>query len=101
MNSKNTLWKQQLKYFLLGVGSILTIVLLGASTDYSSSSLNFGRYQLSSWATQLNDEGGVVGAFVMDTVSGETKTVYIRTYGDPGKSKLVKNNLKKTFSAME
>ncbi len=101
MNSKNTLWKQQLKYFLLGVGSILTIVLLSASTDYSNSSLNSGRYQLSSWATQLGDNSGVVGAFVMDTVSGETKTVYIRTYGEERKSKLIKNNLKKAFSVME
>jgi hypothetical protein len=101
MDGKNHLWRQELKYFLLGVGSVCAIVFLSGATDYANSSLNFGRYQLSSWATQLNDRGGVVGAFVMDTVSGETKTVYIRTYGEAGKSHLIKNNLKKSFSAME
>jgi hypothetical protein len=100
MNNKNTLWKQQLKYFLLGAGSIATIFLLCASTDYASSSLNFGRYQLSTVAGQLTDKSGVIGAFVMDTVSGETKTVYIRIYGEPGKSKVVKNKLKKSFSSV-
>lgn len=44
---------------------------------------------------------GAVGAFVMDTVSGETRTVYMRTYGKPPASRAVKNDLKKPFHAID
>ena len=101
MDNRDLLMKQKLKYFLIGVGCISALFLMGSSTDYGSSSLNFGRYQLSSWSTQLGGKSGAVGAFVMDTVSGETKTVYIRTYGDAGKGTVVKNDLKKSFSSIE
>ena len=101
MGDGNNRWKLQLRYFLLGVGSVCAILFLTGSVEYSHSTLNFGRYQLSSWATQVNNNSGVIGAFVMDTVSGETKTVYIRTYGQPGKSSVIKNDLKKAFSAVE
>ena len=100
MNNKIA-WKERLTFFFLGAAGLVFLMLLTGATDYANSSLNFGRYQLSSWATQLSEDGGVVGAFVMDTVSGETKTVYIRTYGTPGRGKVVKNNLKKSFSAIK
>jgi len=73
---------------------------MGAAADYNNNTLNFGRYQISAWASQLNQDGGAIGAFVMDTVSGETRTVYMRTYGNPGKSKVVRNDLKKPFNAI-
>jgi len=42
---------------------------MGAATDYQNSNnttLNFGRYAISSWATQIDGKSGVVGAFVVD-----------------------------------
>lgn len=74
--------------------------LMGAASDYQNSTLNFGRYQLSAWATQIDKESGVIGAFVIDTVSGETRTAYIRTYGDVPRTKVVKNDLKKPFHSI-
>lgn len=89
----------KLKYFLLGLGcSAMLFVLTGASNTPPAP--NYGRYQISSWAGQIGTEGGSVGAFVLDTATGETKTVYSRTYGNVGKSKVEKNNLKTAFAMM-
>lgn len=103
-HSKSSL-RDRFLYFCLGIISLaLVSFLMGASADYqpnNSTTLNFGRYALSSWATQIDGKSGVVGAFVLDTVSGETRTVYIRTYGDVPKSETVKNDLKKPFNAIQ
>lgn len=103
-NQKKTI-KERVLYFSLGVLSLAVVsFLLGATTEYQNSNnttLNFGRYAISSWATQLDNKSGVVGAFVLDTVSGETRTVYIRTYGDVPKSEIAKNDLKKPFNAIQ
>jgi hypothetical protein len=97
--------RERLLYFSLGVVSLaLVSFLMGAATDYQNSNnttLNFGRYAISSWATQVDNKSGVVGAFVLDTVSGETRTVYYRTYGDIPKSEAQKNELKKPFNAIQ
>ena len=97
--------RERFLYFSLGVVSLAVVsFLMGAATDYQNSNnatLNFGRYAISSWATQVDNKSGVVGAFVLDTVSGETKTVYIRNYGDVPKSETHKNDLKKPFHAIE
>lgn len=101
MNTKNSARREKLFFFSLGAFFLLVVsLLMGAASDYQNSTLNFGRYQISSWATQLNQDSGAIGAFVMDTVSGETRTVYMRTYGNTGKSKVVRNNLKKPFNAL-
>ncbi len=101
MNTKNSAWRERLLFFSLGAFCLLVVsLLMGAASDYKNSTLNFGRYQISAWATQLNGESGAIGAFVMDTVSGETRTVYMRTYGKTGKSKVVRNDLKKPFNAI-
>lgn len=103
-NYKKSL-KERLLYFSLGVLSLaLVSFLLGAASDYQNShnaTLNFGRYAISSWATQIDGKSGVVGAFVLDTVSGETRTAYIRTYGDVPKSEATKHDLKKPFNSIE
>lgn len=95
----------KIKYFLLGVGvSIFVLFLTGAMNDPgapSSANLSFGRYQISSWATSFGDKGGVVGAFVIDTFSGETKTVYSRQYGPVMEGEVLKNELKRPFNAMQ
>ncbi|MFO7760164.1 MAG: hypothetical protein R6V20_00925 [Desulfobia sp.] len=95
-------WYEKLKFFLLGILTLTGLLLLtGASENSSSPTLNYGRYQITSWAGQMSKNSGVIGAFVMDTVSGETKTVYLREYGDVPSSRLLKNDLKKSFSAVE
>lgn len=103
-NQKKSI-KERVLYFSLGVLSLAVVsFLLGATAEYQNSNnttLNFGRYAISSWATQLDNKSGVVGAFVLDTVSGETRTVYIRTYGDVPKSEIAKNDLKKPFNAIQ
>lgn len=98
MNEKIQNWRDRLVFFTLGVLSLAVVgLLLGAASDHQNSTLNFGRYQLSSWATQLDSNSGIVGAFVMDTVSGETRTAFIRTYGDTPPKLTEKYDLKKTF----
>lgn len=96
----------KMKYFLLGIGSSLLLLLLtGAMNDPGapgSANLSFGRYQLSSWATPFGDHGGAMGAFVIDTVSGETRTVYSRTFGStPMEGEVIKNDLKKSFASIQ
>ena len=105
MEKTHTTVKERLLYFSLGAICLaLSSLLMGAASDYvnnNNATLNFGRYAISSWATQVDGKSGVVGAFVLDTVSGETRTVYIRTYGDVPKSEAVKNDLKKPFNAIQ
>ncbi len=91
---------EKLKFFLLGILTLTGILLLTGAADKTAPTLNYGRYQLSAWATQLDRNSGIIGAFVMDTVSGETKTVYLREYGDIPESRIAKNDLKKSFSAI-
>ncbi|MFH0785504.1 MAG: hypothetical protein V2B20_26630 [Pseudomonadota bacterium] len=103
-NTKKTL-RERFLYFTLGMVSLVVVsFLLGAVSDYqnnSNTTLNFGRYAISSWATKFDSKSGAVGAFVLDTVSGETRTVYYRTYGDVPKSEASKNDLKKLFNAIQ
>jgi len=95
----------KLTYIILGAGATLLMLLLtGALNDSgapSSANLSYGRYQISSWATSFGDKGGVVGAFVIDTFTGETKTVYSRTYGPNIEGDVLKNDLKKPFTSMQ
>ena len=92
--------KLKIKYFLLGVGSCVIIVLLTAAAN-TNPSPHYGRYQISSWAGQIGDDSGSIGAFVLDTATGETKTVYSRTYGKAEQSRVERNNLKTVFASMQ
>lgn len=97
----DNLTRTRIKYFILGLASgLLVLVLTGADFIDKQPTLAFGRYQLSSWATSFGNDSGAIGAFVIDTVSGETKTVYSRIYGNPPATRIIKNDLKKPFSAI-
>ena len=91
----------KLKYFLMGVLFSGMIFMLTAATSSSPPAPHYGRYQISSWAGQVGPEGGSVGAFVLDTSTGETKTVYSRVYGNVGNTKVERNNLKTPFGSMK
>ena len=80
---------------LLGALSLATILLLVGATDISAP--NYGRYQISSWSTRINDNKAVVGAFVLDTATGETKNVYTRLVNPDGTGDVLRNNLNTTF----
>jgi hypothetical protein len=95
-----TLWKERFRFLLLGILLAIGFVLLTGGMD-STPPPNYGRYQLSAWAGPLGPQGGAVGAFVIDTASGETRTVYSRVYGNPGEGSIIKHNLNRPFSAMQ
>jgi major membrane immunogen (membrane-anchored lipoprotein) len=92
---------ERIKFFLFGILAVTGLLFLAGFNDNSAPTLNNGRYQLSSWAGSFGDDSGGVGAFVVDTVSGETKTVYMRLYGKPGKSDVIKNDLRTSFSSIK
>jgi hypothetical protein len=92
-------WRERLRFFLLGMLVVIGFLMLPGGVA-NTPPLNSGRYQLSAWSGALGPQGGGVGAFVIDTVSGEVRTAYSRIYGAPGEGDLIKNNLNKPFSAM-
>jgi hypothetical protein len=99
---KEKIWSERIRFFLLGVLFVAGILFLTGADTLSPPPPNYGRYQISSWATSFGNNSGGVGAFVVDTVSGETKTVYSRIYGPvPGDGKLIKNDLKKPFASID
>ena len=96
----NQLWKERVRFFLLGMAVVMGFVLLTGGVD-SPPPPNYGRYQISAWSTQFSAGSGGVGAFVVDTATGETRTAYSRIYGNPGPGEVVKNNLGKKFFSMD
>lgn len=87
--------KSRLMLVLLGALSFALVLLLVGATDVSAP--NYGRYQLSSWSTEISSGKAVVGAFVVDTATGETKNVYTRIINPDGTGDVLKNNLNTTF----
>jgi len=77
------------------VVTIFCFILMGAIK--SPPPPNYGRFQLQSWAASPVDGGALVGAFVIDTATGETKTVYSRLVKSKRESIIFTNQLKKTF----
>ncbi len=95
---KRRLYTERFKFFLLGVLSIIGICLL-MGADYGAP--GYGRYQISAWGASFGDFSGGCGAFVVDTVTGETKTVYRFVYGSSDGTSVLKTNLGKPFSAIK
>lgn len=95
------LWTERTKFFLLGIAVVTGILFLTGADSLSPPAPNYGRFQISSWATSFGNNSGGVGAFIIDTITGETKTVYSRIYGAPEEGKILKNDLKKPFISMD
>jgi len=68
--TKNSIWFEKAKFFLLGMLVVIGFLILTGAYGNAP-----GRYELETWGA-----GGIgFGAFVTDTVSGETKIVYLNT----------------------
>lgn len=91
--------KMRLPWILVGVLSTVLMLFLLGSTDISAPS--YGRYQLSSWSTDVGSNQAAVGAFIVDTATGETKTVYTRILDSKGTGIVLKNDLRKTFHSID
>ena len=92
-------WKERALFFLFGLITVFAIISITGATDAPPP--NYGRYQISSFASPAGGNGCIMGAFIVDTATGETKTVYSRVFKDIKKDKVLINNLKKNFMAME
>jgi hypothetical protein len=87
--------KHRYVYFLMGALIATACFLLIGATDVSAP--NYGRYQISSWSTPVGKNGFGVGAFVVDTATGETKMVFNRIYREPELNQNAKEDLRKFF----
>jgi len=93
---KKIFHNSQIKFFILGIAVTLFCVLFIGAVN-SSPPPNYGRFQLQSWATSPVGGGALVGAFVIDTATGETKTVFSRLIKSDKESVTFKNELQKQF----
>ncbi len=88
------------KMMWMFMGAVLAVVvmLLVGATDISAP--HYGRYQLSTWSSPVGEDKAVVGAFVIDTATGETRNVYTRLVDENGSGRVMKNGLKETFHSV-
>ena len=94
MESK--LLKERVKFFCLGILVVLGAVFLMGTTNHRDQVIiDNGRYQVAAWG-----DSKAHGAFITDTISGETKIVY--RYKEKGNDKfLERSELNKAFSKIK
>jgi hypothetical protein len=93
---ENKLLKERAKFFCLGIFVMLGIVfLMGTSNQHDKVVIDNGRYQVAAWG-----DGRAHGAFITDTISGETRIVYRYKEMGNGKS-LERSELNKAFSKIK
>ncbi len=92
--TENRIYKERVKFFLMGMLVVIGMMfLMGATND--TVVIDNGRYQISAWG-----DGKAHGAFIVDTISGETKIVYRSR--DMSNSKIKdRNSLKEPFSSIK
>ncbi len=91
--------REKLIYFILGLSCGVTLLLLMGTTEIGPP--HYGRYQISAWGGQLGADRGGVGVFIVDTATGETKTVYSRLFTGPDKGQILKDDLRKPFYSIK
>jgi len=97
---KNMLLRERVRFYILGILSIIGLLVLSGSTNHSQPPPNYGRYQISSWGAYFGNSKGGYGAFIIDTITGETKTVYSH-FTSPDNEPVITNNLNKTFYSIK
>lgn len=90
--------RDRLTYFVLGTLTAVILLLLLGATEIGPP--NYGRYQISAWGGALGGDAGGVGVFIVDSATGETKTVYSRIYG-ADRGVVVKDDLRKPFYSIK
>jgi hypothetical protein len=92
--TENRIFRERIKYFLLGMLVVIGMIFLTGAKKNDTVVIDNGRYQISAWG-----DGRAHGAFVVDTISGETKIVY--RYKELGNSKSKERNyLNEPFSSI-
>lgn len=90
--------RERWTFFALGTLTAIFLMLLLGATDIGPP--NYGRYQISAWGGSLGGDTGSVGVFIVDTATGETKTVYSRIYGSD-RGVVAKDDLRKPFHSIK
>jgi hypothetical protein len=95
MESK--LIKERVKFFCLGILVVLGAVFLMGTTNHRDQVIiDNGRYQVAAWG----DGKAHGGAFITDTISGETKIVYRYKQKSNGEG-IERSELNKAFSKIK
>ncbi len=89
----------RLLWMFVGALSLMAALLLTGATDIAAPA--YGRYQVSSWSTNVANDKAVVGAFVIDTATGETKNVYTRLVNSDGMGRVLRNDLGQNFYSIK
>lgn len=91
--------KEKIKYIVIGAAIASFLFLLVGATDVSAP--NYGRYQISSWSSPTGNNSIAVGAFVVDTATGETKMVVHKTVSAKETGLYGKDETRKPFNAIK
>ncbi len=88
-------YRERIKFFLLGVIVVLGVLSLMGARYLDQEEvvlLNVDRYRIAAWG-----DGNAHGAFVMDSITGQTRIAY--RYKEVGEAKsLERNNLDLRFT---
>lgn len=91
--------KDRFVFILMGALATAVIFLLVGATDIAAP--HYGRYQVSAWSSPVGRDAVGVGAFIVDTATGETRMVFNRSFTASELDRKVKNELCKTFHGIK
>ena len=87
--------RERVKYFLMGVLVVTGMIFLMGTKPHEQVVIDSERYHISAWG-----DSRAHGAFVVDTISGETKIVY--RYKETGDASFKeRKNLNMPFSKID
>lgn len=92
------MFREKLFYVLIGALVASSVFVLVGATDISPP--NYGRYQVSSWSSPIGTDSVAVGAFIVDSATGETKMVMQKTVSAKEMGLSGKDDTKKMFHAI-
>jgi len=90
------IFKERIKFFIIGALAVAGAIFLMGANSSDTIVLDNGRYQISAWGNSR-----AYGAFVLDTVTGETKVAYKYFDGEDSAPAKEKNNLNVPFNSIK